>query len=196
MPVRKRMSRRRKNAKPKVTAPVASFVKKQINKNIETKYNNFELSAVPIADTPYKAVLNNLGQGTANNTRVGNSVRFQGVKLRYSIAVADTYNYVRVYLLWSKNDVNASLLPSHLGVLSKDRQNFKILYDRTHTVDSDDPAFITLRDINRYIGGFSRYNNTSALPTSGFLTLVAISDSSLVSHPALSYSVSITFQDA
>lgn len=196
MPYVKRSRRPRRFRRRSSNKTIARIAKKVFNKQVETKYNNFQINAVPLSNVPFGQAMNNLAQGTTTSTRVGNSVRIQGLKLRYELQLADTFNVCRVYVLWSRAPINGSLLPGPLEVLSKDRQNFKVLYDRTHVLDQDDPTFVTTKDISRYIGGFSRFNNATATPTAGYLSLYAVSDSTLVSHPTFSFAASVTYQDA
>lgn len=154
---------------------------------------------------------NQLAQGTTNVTRVGNSITMHNLQINYMVSIpdsisADSVNIVRVFVVCIKRadfsggapGVNAFLQdstatsPLHLLTPYKKDPNvqYKILYDRTHTLsgDSGNPRIIVKKfHINWKQGLKSEYERDNfTSPTSNYIYAFAASDSGLAGHPVLS----------
>jgi len=159
-------------------------------------------------------------QGDLNNQRIGDIIKLKKLELKYNVAgqaATATYASVRVMLVqWYPLDYDistslgepptfAELLKSVAGVSApispinpEFKDEFKVLYDKTHTIHSLDQgssvanARVTVKKfghnkIDFYDGG--TYGN-------GQLYLVLISDDGLVPYPSVNWATMLYYTDS
>lgn len=210
MPPKRRYSRRRYSARRgrRTTRFLtkATFKRWQ-KKNIELKYYDYELdSTVDYSGSVFATSL--VPQGDGDTTRDGDKICCKALKIHGIIAAADTWNYVRlIVFVWKPSavanpstgqilvDTGAADAPQSFYVHDY-RKNFTVLWDKTFRVAVSQPnltigfkKYIRLKDlnINFITAGTSGQNH---------IYVMAISDSSAVSHPTVLYKSRLMFTDA
>lgn len=129
--------------------------------NTEKKLHEFQVSSTATTAVPYVVTLNSLQQGTTNITRIGDSVRWASIHLKYSLDNhATTDLRVRVLLVrdHTPNGVQALttdvLSGPGLGVTdfrNLDQTNrFDILYDKVHVKPSKTTSSVNLTVHEKY----------------------------------------------
>lgn len=130
--------------------------------NTEKKVHQFQVSSTATTAVPYIITINSLSQGTDNINRIGDSVRWSSIHLKYSLDNhATTDLRVRVLLVrdHSPGGVQAAstdiLEGPGLGVT--DFRNltytnrFDILYDKLHVKPSKTTSSVNLTVHEKYI---------------------------------------------
>ncbi len=132
---KKRFNRKRRKRGKKM--PIVRLIRKVIKSEAEHKYHSFNDTESNItAALPYTADVTNIGNGTDVNTRIGNIVDFEKVRIRYTLRSSiNTNAYVaRVYLIQSYAETDPVNLPSIedlFPTLADSQFRYKVLYDRT-----------------------------------------------------------------
>lgn len=205
-PFRKTGNRYRK----KVPRPVVSFVKKQINKNLEYKYHthyyNLSTAAGGVPNNGVVTRLIDITQGTLDTERIGDQIKLRTITFRCVATVADSHNYIRFILFQMKtpNNVGPSVgwvlngsAPTYLSQYSVDnRPNYQILYDRTIRLDADDPSKVVIGRANmKYCKRKIQFQASSDKLGSNFIYALAISDSSAPTHPTIWGEINFWYTD-
>lgn len=203
---RRRRFRRYNRRQPRT---LAKAVKRQVNRMAETKrlQKAYDLA---VASSPALILqLLQVPQGTGEGQRVGDHITLQKVMLRWQITAADNTNTVRFILFQWKQytgpagtdilnltapDFSALPFIAPYNVLTD--SSYKILMDRTYTVDADDPVIRTQKLI--YKGILQKINFQNAAGTSSVynqLYLLVVSDSGATSHPTIKVTADMFYKD-
>ncbi len=132
---RKRKFRRRKGRRKKM--PIVRLIKKVIQNEAEHKFHIFsDITESVVKANPLILDVTNIGAGTDVNTRIGISVNFTKVKIRFTLR-SDINNrayLARVYLIQSLESEDPTALPNVEELfppINQSLSSYKILYDRT-----------------------------------------------------------------
>jgi len=154
--------------------------------------------------------LSDVGNGTTNITRIGNSIIPRKLELRLTMSCADAYNVMRVIIFrwglrFSVDPPDASdileLVSSTNAVNSpyayNERSAYKIIFDQVYTMvlsqsDNIKYANISLKMKQKAVNYFGA--STSDI-MNGYYVLF-ISDSSVTTHPGMNYYSRLTYTDS
>lgn len=212
MPFKKtyrRKNYRKTYRKKNNTLATKKYVKKQISKDIETKY--FDIQR-PSDDIDYSGRIDRLtgvSQGTTDSTRIGDKLTMRSLRISYEATVADSTNMVRFIIVqWFPN--STLLAPTSSYVLSTigsalapqspyihDYKNqFNVLYDKVHILSTDYPRIV--RKFWLKMKWAKKVINFSAGTSEGsnHLYMIRISDSSAVTHPTSNILTRLNYDDA
>lgn len=176
-----------------------NYLTKKVNsmqKSIELKFN--DVSRVTTVDSASGDIfaLNLVAQGDNFNTRDGAEIICKSALVRGSFTVADSYNIIRMMLIWDTDPngaypvlsdiLEAPANPTHSAIAIDSTKRFVVLHDRMYKVDTDDPVvnFKFYKKLNHK----STFSGTAAAISSldkGGLYLFCVSDSSAATHPGL-----------
>lgn len=208
--------------KPQLSKNTRKAVNKQIKtylaKNIETKSHNVSHYLQP--STTYDSIhLSGLTAGTDDSSRIGDAVTLGSLRVNYMIKPADTTNMIRMVIVqwkellsgstptWgqifysSSTSNDAHLLSTyHLDNLRAGR--FVVLYDKLLKTPVGTTAGETYSQLTgrikvnlKFAKRHLTYDAASSACYDG-IYMLAISDSSTVSHPLINIYSSLTFKDA
>lgn len=200
---------RRKGLTPLEKAQVA----RMMNVRHEKKY--FQNYAAGTRD--WSGVIHSVSdvaQGDSDVNRDGDSLYIKSLQIRYSIAVADTYNLVRLICFqWLDDDtpipsdiLSATYLGTAVAPLAPfhhdQRAKYRILYDSQPMALNGTSNLVEVRTVmlkNRGKLGKKMVNQiryTAGLTTgSNKLYILEISDSSAAAHPSFSTVARMNFTD-
>jgi len=216
--VRVRPRRRRKA----LTKTQKNQVKRLIHSEQEIKYklysNNTTATTTPfLTSLPF-----DIAQGDTDQERDGDQLRWIGkIHFRYGIETADVLNTVRIIIFqWHPSSTNAPI-PDPTQILAPgpsgsadiyshyqhdSRQEYRILFDKTHVVIGNasadtNPATTTSYIYRRYRISLrkarkkSQFTAGTVFGTNKFF-LMYLSDSSASPNPAFAYSSKVFFTDS
>lgn len=203
----------KKRYRKRVTRSGKSFTRKVqtvIRKTAEKKYVAFNSSAAGIDTGGLILRFTEVPQGDTDVTRDGDQLTIRSLQFNYVLTLADTTNVMRVILFqWFDSTQSVQPIPSNILIdtaigravaspYSHDyRYQFKILYDKTHVLDSNTPVINRRVFLKRfpfkhkkiqYVGASSTNHNN------GLFALV-ISDSAVGPNPTITYSGKFNFSD-
>lgn len=203
---------KKKTYKKRSTKWIASkkFVKKEIRKDIETKYFDFVLSSQPIDTTHSFYALSNVPQGVLDTNRIGDQITVRGLSMAYGVNAAEI-NRMRVTIIqWKPTSVLtipaagfifqniAPIVSIQSPFINDYHTNFTVLYDKVHTMVLDDSNSIrqikkklNIKYVKRklqYVAGGTEH--------SGRLYLILVSDSGAVPHPGITFYSRLRYDDA
>lgn len=204
---RKAKFRRRYRRKRKVGKTVKRFVKAQINKNLEYKYHTAYYNPSSIPNNGTVTALINISQGLLDIERVGDEIKLRTITFRYTVTVADNHNFLRFIIFQFKtsnvfppsvSSVLNGTSPTHLSQYNVDnRSNYQVLYDRTHVMDTDDPAKIITGRVNmKYCKRKLQFIAGSPTQGTNMIYALAISDSSAAPNPSIIGEINFWYTDA
>ncbi len=130
---RKFKSRRTRRKK----MPIVKLIKKVIKNEAEHKYHILsDITSSVVEANPLILDVTNIGAGTDVNSRIGVSVNFSRVKIRFTLRSDANTNFflARVYLVQSFESIDPVALPNVEELfppLTQSLTSYKILYDRT-----------------------------------------------------------------
>lgn len=195
-------------------------VKRMIRGVQELKYKNYSDTGAISSTAAISGVLFDIAQGDTDQERNGDQFRWvKALNFRYTLAVSDTSNIVRIIILqWHPSVITAPTISdilltgpsSNVDVYSNynhdQRFNYKILFDRTHTLVGNGTAGTFPGTTSSII---TRHTNISlkrarkrvqliggSVSGSNRLFMLFVSDSTLVNHPTISYSMKMYFTDS
>lgn len=195
---------------PKSRPALRRFANKVSMVVAEKKYIS-TVVASSISNTPGIQPLTFPGQGTTDQTRVGDQIRLRSLEVDYSWSISgtvtpDSYNRVRLIVFqWYPQigfpvAADILLLPTNQpwqSPLSHDQRfQYRVLYDKTHVISAQN-QFSMQRKVMitriphrkmQFVGG----NATDADNRIGFLV---VSDSGLVDHPSFEAIFKLNFSD-
>lgn len=207
--------RRRKSKK--TTGSLARVITRQIKtherKRLEHKYWQTSMEPTGISNSGTIYDLSDMPQGTTDISRVGDRVHVTSLSLRLNVILADTTNLVRVLVFqWRQNSVSISPAFNKL-LYSKDGASYD--YKGFYRHDSLGVNFIPLYDrvlnltnsgANQQINLVKRINlrfanrkisyDAGAVEGSNKFYLALVSDSGVVSHPAVTYEAYLSYTDS
>ena len=171
-------------------------VERQQFNSEELKYHCRELDISPGSAGlgPYDLSL--IPEGTADNERIGDSVRPKSLVARFNITGVDAMNTVRVFIVRVRGATTGLALSDFpiggtnmatLGCYGGKKMKYKVLYDKTFCVigSADAGGHAIHRKVTlRKLGGKIQWNTTTPADTeNGGLALVVVSDSEVSAHP-------------
>lgn len=212
MAFRRKLVRRPRRFRKKSTAIVPrikKYVKRQINRNIETKYvvNQFNPAYVDVFGHFY--TLNTIQQGLTDGERIGDSINFKRCFFKYTIvrAATESYNFVRVIIFQYKQ--NNTVAPSTTTILNgsnptylsqynyDNRFNYAILYDKIHSVNNDRPAItVRSRTFNKWAKKKIQFANGTSTQGTNHMYVFVISDSTIPQGPQITGHFVFQYTDA
>lgn len=191
--LKKRVYRKRKNYIPKA---YKRFVKNTLAKRVEYKYHTAYYVPSSIPNNGLITNLVDIPQGVLDTERIGDQIRLATITFRYVVTVGDSFNFLRLIIFQFKanNSLNPGVSailngtsPTYLSQYSVDNnQIFQILYDRTHRLDTDDPAKVVIGKCNmKYCKRKLQFQAGSNTIGTGMIYALAISDSAQAPHPGI-----------
>jgi len=194
------------------TRTITKIVKRQINKNLETKYHVTEVSGAVTGTSANIFLLPSPGTGTTDQTRESDQIYLRSLYYEYDFIFEDSTNLVRFIIFqWMQDSslnapVSASILEAAVTSTVRapysmnNSQNFRILYDRTHTLaDNGSNALIMRKGYLKKIPlrkiVYTNTNANAANIKKGQLYGLIVSDSAL-SGPSFSAAFKLNYTDA
>ncbi|AUM61975.1 capsid [uncultured virus] len=210
---------RKTRGRRRLTKVEKKQVVKIVRANQELKYFNSITAASGLSTTPTMFQLTNIPQGDTDTTRDGDRLKLLKFYVRGSFVFGDSTNFIRlIFFQWKPNSTPVStsvLLPGpsgsvdYLSQYNHDlRQEYKILYDKTFTLVSYSQVgvpsnqYIPIASNSIKLFKFMRKPKSTNLQYTGGTTSgtnqvwwMAMTDSSVVPHPAIEMSVKFMFTD-
>lgn len=191
-----------KSEKPVTTRTV----KRLIGNGQEGKFKDTSGSlAVDTATAPID--LTDITVGTSDvGTRVGDKLKYRNIDLRYSIAVGDTTNMVRVVIVQWKQVSTPTLaqifqssgaaISPHSPFYHDNAPQIRVVYDRLHAISAYGPGLISLKKLIYKIPIKNLQFNSGGTSGSNKLYLCLMSDSATASHPQMDYYARVNYTDS
>lgn len=214
-----RRPRQKTSSGSKLTPAQRKEVKKIVSHDLEDKYSNVIVPQTSLLTTAnIVALTHGIVQGVGDNQRVGDKIKLGKMYLRLFWGPGDSENFMRFILFqWKPSDlayvptVADILLPGPGGVqnigsqYNHDRRSqFKILYDKTMNLIGDGAAPET--SYTSLTRGFSVDTITPKLNSIQFeaatfngmnhVYMLGLSDSNVIPHPYIYFSLKIMYTDA
>lgn len=203
---RSRVFRRRRQGRSKFVSKVRSV----LQRSFEKKYLAFR-STYPPSTTPYLLKLSEVTQGITDVSRIGDRLHIKSLQFNYTITTPNAANVVRVIIFQWFNTTNTAY-PAASDVLldtatypwlspyAHDRRlEFRILYDKTHILESANQNIVRQKVFIKKIPNKHRVMQfigaTSTAYVNGLFALL-ISDQAAATFPTLNYSGKFNFTDA
>lgn len=192
-------------------------IKSVIQKNKESK--DLESALSPDNNVSTSGIQNgliNMAQGAGVWNRQGDDIQPTSLTVKYQLGMqssSDAYNNVRVMLVQLKvpaAEVTTSEMPAVTDrITDEQRRLFRVLYDRTFTLNAkplgdNAGGYMEYKQPFRYISIYGKRlhkaiwsDTASAVEPNikGAIRLYAVSDSSLASHPLLTFRYQIYAKD-
>lgn len=136
-------------------------------------------------------------QGSAESQRNGDAVRSKSISIHGMLYAGDAYNFVRIIVFVDKATDGSTPLSSELlqytGSTSTPfspynwsfRDRFRILKDKTIKVIDNMDNELQMFKFNTKVNYVNKFNTGVVTPITNGLYVMAISDSSAVTHPAI-----------
>jgi len=198
-------------------ASLSSLQKAQISKMIQAKEEikikdiNFVSAAVSTGATTL--VLTAIPQGMDQGSRIADQIRILGFKINWQVYCADTTNVLRT-IFWTYKPNSANFAPSGNVVMNygssgvsvqpdsqlnwQNRKDYKIHYDKEYNLSLNaNPMEITQMRVN-IPEKYQKVDFISSGATTGLghLCLTTVSDSAAASHPYITGTIRLFYQDA
>lgn len=183
--------------------------------SLEWKSNDIAAAGVAVSNAGYANYpMVQLAQGDANNQREGDKVSLRYATLNLALTRADTSNIIRVLMVATPSATHAGLTDvlqypnwttASEGVLcspykvkaTNSEQTYKILMDKTYQLSSDISTIVDKVKIKMPKKGRNCefVGTNSVMPNNYNVSLLAISDSTGVSHPTIAYQFRFKYID-
>lgn len=192
----------------KIAARVA---KKTASRQIETKHLPYQNVSDNITNLGFVYLMSDLIQGTTDSDMIGTVCRPTSLWFRYGLKAGDPSNAVRMIFFQDQNQssitpVVSDVLPNVnlLGTNSMFNPDlvpgrFKIIYDKTHNLDADDPAYSGMVKLRNFPVRKIEFNGnpvSTGSQAKGHIYLLLVSDSGFTTHPTISWDSLLYFKDA
>lgn len=221
-----RKRRRRVRSTARKALNMAKQVKKMVNKTIENKQINNKVLSTNLSSTGYAVGgFFGLLQGTSDGTvagsaaRIGNSVTLMRTQVKFNFDVAvgsENYNKVRLIVAQSQDGTQTLGLSDILQYSSyttdgdlvfnspyttktSTNKRYTILMDKVFELNLNHKASRQITFVKRYgkTGKVVNWDgNSGSSPVDFKTTILAISDSTVATHPTFEYSLRHTYKDA
>jgi len=201
---------RKQQRKQKVPAAVKTYVKREISGSQEVKvFNDPGLSTTADISGSMAGLVTGIVQGTAEDERIGDTIRVSALKMKGYIALGDTQNRFRLIVLQWHPD-SAFETPSVSKILTTSttyalgpnslpnyfqRQKYKILYDKSVVLSADRPEAPFTCNVYKKRMRPVQFN-VGATTGKNHLYYLIISDSSAAVHPSISFDYQLHYTDA
>jgi len=213
MPYQRRPRKNVRRAPRKNDKHIRQVVKKELKKEIESKYFDYSLSST-IASTSVTNFqpLHGFARGTGPNGYVGSKIKPAYLMVRANFAAGDGTNIVRALVIQDKAVSGTPALATifsnttspHLSPLNPDYiDSYIVLADKTFTLSvhetsagtfSSQPRLMKFKIPGKRLRQVS-YTAAGAADT-GAIWIVLVSDSLAVLHPAFTMVSRLTYTDA
>lgn len=202
-----------KRRKPKVSKNVARYVKSTVTKAISTrqehKYWMLDTMGTLMPSSGTVISLCDVPAGTNDTSRVGDSIYLGTFRVNYAITAGSTVGPSRarvIILQWCETDspvfTSTNILQDAfnyptISMLRHDAlrsKQFRIMSDKTYTLDTDDPqatASLVLRPPLRKV----QYDNGGPTGTNK-LYMVLLSNAVLGAQPSIQFMTKLNFTDS
>ena len=205
---------------------MAKQVKKMVNKTIENKQINNKVLSTNLSSTGYAVGgFFGLLQGTSDGTvagsaaRIGNSVTLMRTQVKFNFDVAngsETYNKIRLIVAQSQDGTQTLALSDILQYSSyttdgdlvfsspyttktSTNKRYTILMDKVFELNLNHKGSRQITYVKKYgkTGKVVNWDgNSGSSPVDFKTTILAISDSTVATHPTFEYSLRHTYKDA
>lgn len=186
---------------------IVSSVLRSLERKKQIKFLNL-YSSTSLSTTSVFTDLSSIAEGTTVYQRVGASVRAVSLRLRISISMADTYNFVRFLIFrWRVSDTSdapgtpeildtvGGSCPTYLANFLLYRPSrFSILLDKTFYGTTGNWQAVQMLDTTVRLGWDVEYDvgvNTGK----DHVYCMMVSDSAAVSHPTVNMSSQLVYHD-
>jgi hypothetical protein len=175
----------------------------------EAKVCDTSASLVAITTSGTQIHLTNITSGTSASSRIGNEIILKGITNRYAVAtkaqttLADETNIIR--LIWVYDKQANAAAPGIASVLSTinpvsnfqdaNKGRFIVLFDDFFGVGLSSDM-VKCRHHSRRLNLSCLFVGASAIPETGSVYLIALSDSGVTPNPVLSYDIRLEYIDA
>lgn len=203
-------------ARSKKQLATKQYVKSQISRGQEKKYQQYQTTAAAIDPSTglVQCVSNNIAQGTGENQRIGDKITPKKLRLMYALEGADDYNLVRVLVVqWRQTtasgaptlsevltDNNSVYAP--LGFYDEDHipSQCKVLYDKLHMLNgstsSPIQAKVVRKTISKFKGKKIDFEAGSTNVGNNHIYVLMISDSTAIAHPSVTLNARFEYTDS
>lgn len=159
--------------------------------------------------------ISNIPQGDSDEERIGDQIYLRSIEVMWDAVVYDTYNFLRLMIIQWFPQVTDTSGTSPISIANNilfdgtsdvenynmpyyhdNRYQFRVLYDKTITVNTDMPA--TRRHHFHITKGFKRkiqYYGSSTTNGMNQIFVIKISDSTAASHPTINSAFKLNFSD-
>lgn len=157
--------------------------------------------------------------GGSESQRIGNEIEISHIQFNYRIDVADTSNVFRVVIFqwFQQSDSNFPTIGDifmnngagypYLDMYNyENKKNFKILFDKTHTLSGNAGNNATIINHKKWYGAGIPIKKIKFLGNSesgfnanivkGALYYMFVTDSTVISHPSINMAVRMLYTDA
>lgn len=172
--------------------PFKKRVRQIIAQSSEKKYEDTFFSSQSISNSATNTQLYTVASGADEDQRVGFRIRMTGIYGHFQIQNGDDVNVVRLSIIGLKGGAS---LPGW-GIYNViDKEQYKVYFDKHYNLTAPFTGGSQFKDVivrhnfknrfNSYMGKFHEFDTISS--TSGIekIYFVMVSDSSVVSHPAI-----------
>lgn len=183
--------------------------------SLEWKSNDISAAGVAVSNAGYSNYpMIQLAQGDGNNQREGDKVSLRYATLHLALTRADTSNIIRVLMVATPSATYAGLTDvlqypnwtsAAEGVLcspykvkaTNSEQTYQILMDKTYTLSGDISTVVDKIKLKMPKKGKNCefVGTNSVMPNNYNVSLLAISDSTGVSHPTIAYQFRFKYID-
>lgn len=194
---------------------IKAIVKKQIQKNIEHKYFDYEdnPAAVGAGGFTINQVLNNIVQGIDEHMRIGTKIRVQSLLGRLSMTIdqAGTASlvYVRFMIVFVRKQLSAIgqtpadyLDPGTLGkwdislMRKESKDDYEILYDRMFYINKTDKTVANIKFYKSIKNKLFSYDDGNVYPQGSLWIVTATSEPSADHQPVFAMYRRVNYTDA
>lgn len=219
-PYRKTIKPRKRFADPtKLTPSQRAEVRKMLGSQIEKKYLNAIIAQTGVSSTSgLQCITEGIQQGTTDSQRVGDTIKLTKIYLRLFWGIGDSENFMRfIVFQWKPSDQTTAptaadiLLPGASSIVDissqynhDKRSLFKILFDKTISMNGDgtgagSPDTSTSRGfcVETLLPKVDRVSFEAATVRGmGHIYVLSVSDSTIIPHPYIYYSMKVMYTDA
>lgn len=198
----------RRNAMSKTQKQQVSRIAKNIiSRSSETKHYDAQDEGRTVSSTMYIGSITNIAQGDSDTNRDGDQLLLKNIRVKYLLRGADTTNAVRVMfvqyycadvpvvsdILQDNNPGDRELTSMYH---SDARPSFKVLYDRTHVLNTTGSNATVYKQINLHNFGRKKIQYQGGTTTGrGEVYVFLLSDSVATAHPTFSAQYRVAFKD-
>lgn len=197
---------RRKYLPPATRTAITTTVKREMNRQIESKIFDQGLNGVGMNSVVLNVldVTSGISRGTGDNQFIGDKISPTYLMGRFSLTLGDTTNICRLMVIQNIGPVTTptmgvmfqNLVSPWLSPLNTDNDNkYRVLYDKIYSLDAAHVVRTGKIKINSKKLRPITYVAAGTVET-GAIYIVALSDSAAVVDPQLNLRTRLHFKDA
>lgn len=192
-----------KQLSKKMVKQMRDIAKSAVKVQQEVKYHCYAANSQSVSSSWTIHEISQVPNGDGGDDRDGNQCRSRYVDLKAFLLNQDTSNVFRVLLLRAYGDVPvAADLPTGTSIgaplgcwRNRQKGTFKIVHDRLYSTNPTN--LVKTIDLRLYDSAKLNFASAStASPENNGYYLCFISDSTLSSHPTISFETSLAFTDS